>query len=89
LIYDVLDQFPALYAGHAKKSDRSLMNVTFRLPDEGTEKAFLEQAQTHGLDSLKGHRSVGGIRASIYNAMPLDGARTLASFMSDFAQKRS
>jgi phosphoserine aminotransferase len=89
LVYSVIDQYPALYTGHAQKSDRSLMNVTFRLPNEELESAFLKQAQSHGLDSLKGHRSVGGIRASIYNAMPMEGAQALASFMADFASKNS
>lgn len=87
LVYNVVDQYPVLYTGHAQKSDRSLMNVTFRLPNEELESAFLKQAQSHGLDSLKGHRSVGGIRASIYNAMPMEGAQALASFMTDFASK--
>jgi len=89
LVYDIVDQFPTLYTGHAKKSDRSLMNVTFKLPNEEIESAFLKQAQSHSLDSLKGHRSVGGIRASLYNAMPMEGAQALASFMSDFAKKNS
>lgn len=87
-VYDAMDAFPELYQGHARKEDRSLMNATFRFPDEETEKAFLDQAQKLGLDSLKGHRSVGGIRASIYNAMPMEGAKLLASFMKDFAAKR-
>ncbi|MFO0921010.1 MAG: 3-phosphoserine/phosphohydroxythreonine transaminase [Pirellulales bacterium] len=88
LIYDAMDRFPTVYQGHAQKADRSLMNVTFRLPDEATEKAFLGGAQAAQLDSLKGHRSVGGIRASIYNAMPMEGAQALANYMIDFAQKR-
>jgi phosphoserine aminotransferase len=87
-VYDAMDAFPELYQGHARKEDRSLMNATFRFPDEATEKAFLDQAQKLGLDSLKGHRSVGGIRASIYNAMPMEGAKLLALFMKDFASKR-
>lgn len=89
LVYDVVDQFPSFYTGHARKADRSLMNVTFKLPSDEIEAAFLKQAQSHNLDSLKGHRSVGGIRASLYNAMPMEGAQALASFMSDFAQKNS
>ncbi|MEZ6135673.1 MAG: 3-phosphoserine/phosphohydroxythreonine transaminase [Pirellulaceae bacterium] len=88
LLYHVLDEFPETYIGHALKSDRSLMNVTFRFADEQAEKAFLAGAADHGMDNLKGHRSVGGIRASIYNAMPIEGVQALASYMTDFAQKR-
>lgn len=65
------------------------MNATFRFLNEDLEKSFLAQAQSHGLDSLKGHRSVGGIRASIYNAMPMDGVRSLAQLMDDFAAKNA
>ena len=89
ILYDVLDAFPEFYIGHARKSDRSLMNVTFRFADESAEKAFVSGATEHNLDSLKGHRSVGGIRASIYNAMPLEGVQALASYMADFAQKHA
>lgn len=89
IVYDAIDRHPNLYLGHARKEDRSLMNATFRFADEGLEKAFLSQAEASGLDSLKGHRSVGGIRASIYNAMPMDGVRSLAQLMDDFAQKNS
>jgi phosphoserine aminotransferase len=88
-LYEVIDAYPTVFAGHAQKDCRSLMNVTFRLPDEAAEKAFLKGAQAHQLDSLKGHRSVGGIRASIYNAMPIEGVQTLASYMRDFAAKHS
>ena len=89
VLYDVLDRFPEFYLGHARKEDRSLMNVTFRFPSEDVEKRFLSESVQHNLDSLKGHRSVGGIRASIYNAMPMEGVQSLASFMVDFAQKNS
>lgn len=89
LLYDVLDAFPEFYIGHAQRQDRSLMNVTFRFADDAAEKKFLSGASEQGLDNLKGHRSVGGIRASIYNAMPLEGVQTLASYMTDFAQKHS
>ena len=75
--------------GHALPADRSLMNVTFRLPDEPTEKAFLAEADQRGLCNLKGHRSVGGIRASIYNAMPLEGVQLLRDFMLQFKQQAS
>ncbi|MFM8172919.1 MAG: 3-phosphoserine/phosphohydroxythreonine transaminase [Pirellulaceae bacterium] len=84
-LYDVVDRFPQLYQGHAQTSCRSLMNVTFRLPSPEVEKAFLKGAQDAMLDGLKGHRSVGGIRASIYNAMPEEGVETLASYMEQFA----
>lgn len=89
LLYDVLDNFPEFYIGHARKSDRSLMNVTFRFADEQAEKQFLSGAASNGMDNLKGHRSVGGIRASIYNAMPLEGVQTLATYMTDFANKQA
>ena len=67
---------------------RSLMNVTFRLPSEDLEKKFVKEGEDRGLDGLKGHRSVGGIRACIYNAMPLAGVEALATFMHEFKQKR-
>ena len=89
LVYDAIDRHPAMYLAHAQKSSRSLMNATFRFPNEDLEKAFLTQAQAHGLDSLKGHRSVGGIRASIYNAMPMAGVAILAQLMDEFASKNS
>ena len=88
-VYDAMDRHPNMYLGHARKQDRSLMNATFRLPSEELEKAFLSQAQANGLDSLKGHRSVGGIRASIYNAMPMAGVQSLAQLMGDFATKQA
>jgi len=69
------------------KSDRSLMNVPFRLRDEALDDKFLAEAKSHGLIQLKGHRSVGGMRASIYNAMPLAGVKALADFMRDFARR--
>ena len=64
------------------------MNVTFRLSSEDLEKQFIKQAEDHNLDGLAGHRSVGGIRASIYNAMPPQGVQALAAFMRDFKQKQ-
>jgi len=88
-VYDAIDRHPAMYLAHAQKQSRSLMNATFRFPNEALEKSFLVQAQAHGLDSLKGHRSVGGIRASIYNAMPMAGVQTLAQLMDDFAAKNA
>jgi len=76
------------YRGTAQVGSRSRMNVTFRLPDENLEKEFLKQATVLRLDGLKGHRSVGGIRASIYNACPRESVDALISFMADFRAKR-
>ena len=83
LIYDILDNGD-FYRGTVEKASRSQMNIPFRLPTEDLEKAFLDGAGKAGLIGLKGHRSVGGIRASLYNALPLEGARRLADFMNDF-----
>jgi phosphoserine aminotransferase len=85
MLYDVIDSSNGFYRGHAQPDCRSVMNVTFRLADDEREKTFLAQAKQHGLTTLKGHRSVGGIRASIYNAMPVEGVRALRDFMRDFA----
>ena len=63
------------------------MNVTFKLPDDETQKAFIKGAEARDLHYLPGHRSVGGIRASIYNAMPIEGVETLAMYMTEFAKK--
>jgi phosphoserine aminotransferase len=87
-LYKVLDEEEGFYQGHAQRDCRSPMNVTFRLPDADTEKAFLKEAEAHNLSQLKGHRSVGGIRASIYNAMPREGVEALASFMRAFRAQR-
>lgn len=83
LLYDAIDS-SGFYAGTAKPNSRSLMNVTFRLSDESLEPVFLQQALARGFSGLKGHRSVGGIRASIYNAFPLEGVRELVAFMKEF-----
>jgi len=83
LIYDAIDS-SSFYRGHADGDSRSIMNVTFRLPSEELEKKFCAEATEKGLDGLKGHRSVGGIRASIYNAFPLSGCKALVAFMKDF-----
>ncbi|RJX27274.1 MAG: 3-phosphoserine/phosphohydroxythreonine transaminase [Dethiobacter sp.] len=88
LIYNVIDNSGGFYQGHAVREDRSAMNVTFRLPDDNREKAFAEEAAREGLIGLKGHRSVGGIRASIYNAMPLEGVEALANFMKEFLNRK-
>lgn len=86
-IYRAIDDSQGFYRGHARPVDRSLMNVTFRLPSEALETAFVTEATKNGLVGLKGHRSVGGIRASIYNAMPLDGCKALAEYMNEFRRK--
>ena len=83
LLYSVIDA-SGFYNGHAHADCRSLMNITFRLPSEELEKQFVSEATKAGLDGLKGHRSVGGIRASIYNAFPRDGVEALVSFMKEF-----
>jgi len=86
LLYQAIDSSD-FYRGHADADSRSIMNVTFRLPAEELEKRFTAEATAQGLDGLKGHRSVGGIRASIYNAFPLAGVEALVSFMKDFENK--
>jgi phosphoserine aminotransferase len=86
LLYDAIDA-TNFYRGHADPDSRSIMNVTFRLPNEELEKRFASEATAAGLDGLKGHRSVGGIRASIYNAFPREGVEALVSFMKDFERK--
>lgn len=84
LLYEAIDGSEGFYRGHAQPASRSLMNVTFRLPGEDLEKQFLQDAAARSLIELKGHRSVGGIRASLYNALPLEAAETLAGFMREF-----
>ena len=84
LLYQAIDQSGGFYDGHAEPASRSLMNVTFRLPDADLEARFLKEAQARGLVGLKGHRSVGGCRASIYNAMPVEGVQLLHDFMVEF-----
>jgi phosphoserine aminotransferase len=86
LLYSAIDA-GEFYRGHADPDSRSIMNVTFRLPTEELEKRFASEATAQGLDGLKGHRSVGGIRASIYNAFPLEGVETLVAFMKEFEKK--
>ena len=85
VVYDEIDASDGFYHGHAAPGSRSLMNVTWRLPTEDLDHAFVTEAAAAGMVELKGHRSVGGIRASLYNAMPLTGARALAGFMHTFA----
>ena len=86
LLYDAIDA-SSFYRGHADADARSTMNVTYRLPSEDLEKKFTAEATAQGLDGLKGHRSVGGIRASIYNAFPREGVEVLVSFMKEFERK--
>ncbi len=87
ILYDAIDASDGYYSGHARRPARSLMNVTFRLPSEELEKQFCAEATALGLDGLKGHRSVGGVRASIYNAFPKAGVERLVEFMQYFAQR--
>lgn len=89
LLYEAMDASGGFYRGHAQPNCRSLMNVTFRLPTPELEKAFFVEAQARTLDGLPGHRSVGGVRASIYNAMPLEGVLALRDFMTDFRAQHS
>lgn len=86
LLYGEIDK-DDFYRGAVEKDSRSLMNATYRLPSEELEQKFLEEAANHDLVALKGHRSVGGIRASMYNALPLESVETLVSFMQDFRNK--
>jgi phosphoserine aminotransferase len=85
-LYDYLDQ-TEFYFSPVAREDRSLMNVPFRLKNDALDEAFLKEAKARGLDQLKGHRSVGGMRASIYNAMPIEGVRALIGFMREFEKK--
>jgi len=85
-IYDAIDA-SSFYRGTAKKEFRSDMNITFRLPTEELEALFIKQASEAGMKQLKGHRSVGGIRASIYNAFPVAGVDALVAFMKDFEKR--
>jgi phosphoserine aminotransferase len=87
LVYDAIDSSGGFYRGHAEPASRSMMNVTFRLPSEALENQFVAEATLAGMDGLGGHRSVGGIRASIYNAFPRQGVETLVAFMAAFAAK--
>ena len=88
LLYDVIDN-SNFYTGHANKEARSNMNVTFNLPNEELETKFVSEAKKEGMENLKGHRSVGGIRASIYNAMEYEGVKKLADFMIKFEKENA
>jgi len=86
LLYSAIDSMPDFYIGTTEKGSRSLMNATFRLVREDLEPKFLAEAVEHKMVGLKGHRSVGGIRVSMYNAMGIEGIKTLVDFMKDFAR---
>ena len=86
-LYAAIDGSGGFYRAHAQPGSRSLMNATYRLPSEELEAAFVKQATKEGLDGLKGHRSVGGIRASIYNAFPEAGVDALVDFMTEFQKQ--
>lgn len=85
-LYEAIDR-SALFRGHARPDSRSQMNVTFRCDDPALDKAFLAEAKAAGLDGLAGHRSVGGMRASLYNAMPMEGVDRLVELMADFERR--
>ncbi|ECS3778237.1 3-phosphoserine/phosphohydroxythreonine transaminase, partial [Salmonella enterica] len=87
LLYGVIDNSD-FYRNDVAKSNRSRMNVPFQLADSALDKLFLEESFAAGLHALKGHRVVGGMRASIYNAMPLEGVKALTDFMVDFERRR-
>lgn len=86
ILYDFIDS-SSFYRGTADKDSRSLMNVTFRLPSEDLESKFVKESVKEGLEGLKGHRSVGGCRASLYNATGLDAVKALTAFMTEFEKK--
>jgi phosphoserine aminotransferase len=83
ILYDYLDA-TSFYSSPVARDARSLMNVPFKLRNEALDDAFLKGAQARGMVQLKGHRSVGGMRASIYNAMPIEGVRALVAYMKEF-----
>ena len=86
LLYDFLDQ-SKLFKGTARKEDRSIMNVPFVTGDADLDAKFVAEAKAAGIESIKGHRSVGGMRASIYNAMPREGVEALVAFMEKFEKE--
>jgi phosphoserine aminotransferase len=89
LLYDAIDNSNGFYKGHAEKDSRSLMNITFNLATPDLEKKLIDEATKAGFSGLKGHRSVGGLRASIYNAFPVKGVEALVEFMADFQKRNS
>ncbi len=88
VIYDFLDS-QDFYIPHAQTDSRSLMNITFKCPTPELDKVFLAESDKRGLSGLKGHRSIGGMRASIYNAFPKAGCEALVSFMKEFAREHA
>ena len=88
LFYDYLDS-QDFYKGTVVKEDRSLMNIPFVIGDKEMEEKFVKEAKAAGFENLKGHRSVGGMRASIYNAMPIEGVEALVAFMKKFEEENS
>jgi phosphoserine aminotransferase len=87
MVYNVIDQSGGYYRGHAKPEARSIMNIPFRLPSEELEDQFVKESKKAELIGLKGHRSVGGLRASLYNAVTVESAKALADFMVEFQRK--
>src|SRR5262249_25616760 len=87
LLYAAIDENPEFFRGPVAKDSRSYMNVVFRLPSEELEKRFVSEAQKHNMVGLAGHRSTGGIRASLYNAVSYESVEALVHFMKDFAKK--
>jgi phosphoserine aminotransferase len=87
ILYNAIDSSDGFYRGHAEHEARSMMNVTFRLPTLELDEQFCAEAESLGMEGLRGHRSVGGIRASIYNAFPKEGVERLVEFMKDFASR--
>ncbi len=87
LVYKAIDESGGFYRGHAEPAARSIMNIPFRLPSEELEDTFAKEAKSNGLIGLKGHRSVGGMRASLYNATSVQGAEALVQFMKEFQKK--
>jgi len=86
LLYRAIDESQGFYLNRVRVADRSRMNVPFFLRDEALQSDFLLGAEAHGLAHLRGHRRLGGLRASLYNAMPIGGVRALTSYMREFAQ---
>lgn len=84
MLYNLIDESGGFYKGHAEKDSRSMMNITYRLPSEELEAKCVADGKTRDLIGLKGHRSVGGMRASIYNAMPVEGVKKLCEFLKEF-----
>jgi phosphoserine aminotransferase len=86
LIYKAIDDSKGFFKGHARSDSRSLMNITFRCPTAELDDKFIAEALKNRMDQLKGHRATGGVRASVYNAMPREGCVALAQFMNEFAR---